>query len=166
MLINNLNISYVNSIMSYDSRVVIKINHLIRNNGMVEKKWNRYGLSKYRRWLNERVDLPDLDLKTNYYTEEGNRLPQVSTAKKWQSKNRAKIMLIKEFMKKLEGHDISLDNLSSFIAIALVFYQKERVNIKVEQCEKVIERCVEKKEESEDVFILPDLDLDNWEDYD
>lgn len=151
--------------MSYDSRVIDKINHLIRNNGLMEKKWNRYGLAKYKRWLTERSDLPDLGLKTNYYNEDGNRLPQVSLAKKWQSKNRGKIMGIKDFMRKLEGHDISLDNLASFIGVALVFFPPK---VEVKEVKPVVIETKEKrvspvkiKEEA----ILPNLELDSWEDF-
>ncbi len=74
-------------------------------------------------------------------------------------------MGVKDFMRKLEGHDISLDNLASFIGVALVFFPP-KVDVKVvkpvviETKEKRVSP-VKIKEEP----ILPNLELDSWEDF-
>lgn len=92
---------------SYENRILNKTNYYLKRNVENTKKYQNN--SKYTNWL-DRKKVPDYQF--SYETEDGLKI-RISK----RQKNKPKVLEIKHFMVGLEGKEVGMDELASFIAL-------------------------------------------------
>lgn len=144
---------------AYENRVLNKTNFFLKKFGETSKKYPNQ--TKYTNWLTKK-NVPKYLF--SYETENGLKI-RISK----RQKNKPKVIEIKDFMVKLEGKEVSVDNIASFIAIYTI-QDKQKIrevvslppitkNKEVEKKREVLNHEKDEEDDKDEEREIPD----SWE---